>query len=263
MRNTKIALITAILAIFGFYGINTKASTVGLWLFDEGVGNIAYDSSANNNDGTIYGATWSLNTPFSYPGNHALSFDGVNDYIEIANSPSLDLTGAFTFEAWVKLESTGYRYIGDKYHTYGLKIQDGKLKPEGFVEVNNHISVVDSWVSITLNTWVHLATTYDGNALRIYVNGELKGTNYYPNGHINSSTGDLFIGRYGGTDWIIRDNYSFDGLIDEVRISDEALSPEQLGYHKSLAVIPEPTSLTLFMIGLLGLLGSYRGRKSV
>jgi len=243
--------------------MHAKASTVGLWLFDEGEGTIAYDSSANNNDGAITGATWSLNTPFSYPGNHALSFDGVNDYIEIANSPSLDLTNAFTFEAWVKLESTGFRYIGDKYHTYGLKIQDKSRSPLGFVKVGGNIYEVTSSEQIALNTWVHLATTYDGDALRIYVNGELKGTDNSPNGHINSSTGDLFIGRYGGTHWIIRDNYSFDGLIDEVRISDEALSPEQLGYNESLAVIPEPTSLTLFMIGLLGLLGSYRGRKNV
>jgi len=261
MRNTKIALITAILAIFGFYGINANASTVGLWLFDEGTGNTVWDSSVNNNNGTIYGgATWSTDTPFSYTGNYALSFDGSDDYIEISHSHSLNLTNAFTFEAWVKLTSKGYRYIGDKYHTYGLKIQDNKLYPLGFVKVGGKIYEVQSSDEITLGTWVHLATTYDGKVLKIYVNSNCKGTNEYPNGNINSSQDDLFIGRYGET-WDGR-SYFFHGLIDEVRISDEALSPEQLGCHKSLAVIPEPTSLSLLTIGLLGLLRKYSRRKS-
>ncbi|RKY39687.1 MAG: hypothetical protein DRP76_03130 [Candidatus Omnitrophota bacterium] len=256
MRNTKIALITAILAIFGFYGINAKASTVGLWLFDEGTGNTVRDSSVNNNNGTIYGgATWSTDTPFSYPGNYALSFDGSNDYIKIPPSSSLNLTNAFTFEAWVKLKSTGFRYIGDKYHTYGLKIQDNKLYPRGFVKVGRKIYEVTSSKQIALNTWVHLATTYNGEVLKIYVNGEPT-EKVFLTGNISSTGSSLFIGRYGGG------GYNFFGLIDEVRISDEALSPEQLGCHKSLAVIPEPTSLSLLTIGLLGLLRKYSRRKS-
>ena len=262
MRNTRILLI-ATAAVFSLCVINAKASTVGLWLFDEGIENAVSDSSANNNNGTIYGATWSSDTPFSYTGNHALSFDGIDDYIKIADSNSLDLTSAFTFEAWIKLTSTGYRYIGDKYHVYGLKIQDNTSRPLGFVEAGGTIYEVTSSEQITLGTWVHLATTYDGSALKIYVNGELKGTNNGPNGNIYSSSGDLFIGRYGGKDWKTRNNYSFDGLIDEVRISDEALSPQQLGYNESLAAIPEPASLSLFAIGLLGLLGIYRGRKHI
>ena len=256
MRNTRILLI-ATAAVFGLCIMNAKASTVGLWLFDEGIENAVSDSSANNNNGTIYGATWSSDTPFSYTGNHALSFDGIDDYIKIADSNSLDLTSAFTFEAWIKLTSTGYRYIGDKNHVYGLKIQDNTSRPLGFVEAGGTIYEVTSSEQIALNTWVHLATTYDGSALKIYVNGELKGTNNDPNGNIYSSSGDLFIGKYGGG------GYNFSGLIDEVRISDEALSPQQLGYSDSLAAIPEPASLSLFAIGLLGLLGIYRDKKSI
>jgi len=258
MKHTKkVILITVLSAMFSLCGINAKASTVGLWLFDEGIGNIASDSSAYNNDGTIYGATWSSDTPFSYTGDHALSFDGIDDYIQISNSSSLNLTNAFTFEAWIKLESTGFRYIGDKYHIYGLKIQDYIRRPLGFIKVGGSTYEVMSSEQIALNTWVHLATTYDGDALKIYVNGELRGTNSSPSGPINSyNSGDLFIGRYGGG------GYNFNGLIDEVRISDEALSSSQLGYDNSL-MIPEPASLYLFAIGLIGLLRSYKGRKLI
>ena len=59
---------------------------VGAWKFDEGSGNIAYDSSGNNNHGTIYGATW-VDGKFG----KALQFDGIDDYVNISASSSLDI----------------------------------------------------------------------------------------------------------------------------------------------------------------------------
>lgn len=78
----------------------------GMWHFDEGSGSIAHDSSGNGNNGTIYDATWTSGISGS-----ALSFDGIDDYVEIPDSDSLDITGAITVEAW--MNSLGNVSIGD------------------------------------------------------------------------------------------------------------------------------------------------------
>ncbi|MCK4348903.1 MAG: right-handed parallel beta-helix repeat-containing protein, partial [Thermoplasmatales archaeon] len=73
---------------------------VACWHFDEGSGSIAYDSSDNDNDGIIHGATWTTGVS-----GKALSFDGVNDYVEVSDDDSLDITDAISIEAWIYRKS--------------------------------------------------------------------------------------------------------------------------------------------------------------
>jgi len=71
---------------------------VAEWHFDEGYGSVLKDSSGNGNDGTIYGATW-VDGKFG----KALSFDGVDDYVDCGNDRIFDFgTNTFTIETWVK-----------------------------------------------------------------------------------------------------------------------------------------------------------------
>ena len=65
---------------------------VGLWHFDEGIGSTAGDSSGYGNDGILSGGKFG----------NALSFDGTNNYVEVLDADSLDLTSDFTIEAWIK-----------------------------------------------------------------------------------------------------------------------------------------------------------------
>ncbi|MFQ6061968.1 MAG: hypothetical protein ACE5J9_02170, partial [Methanosarcinales archaeon] len=101
---TKIPLIPiSILIILLFIPILATAQTpnnglVALWHFDENKGTIAHDSSPNHNNGIIHGATWTKGK-FGY----ALQFDGKNDYVQVPDSASLDITDTITIEAWVKL----------------------------------------------------------------------------------------------------------------------------------------------------------------
>ncbi|MCD6165610.1 hypothetical protein J7K19_02730, partial [bacterium] len=75
---------------------------VAYWSFDEGTGNIAYDISGNGNNCTIYGAKWTKGKYGS-----ALQFDGVDDYVEVPHSVSLNITDAITIEAWINTSSDG------------------------------------------------------------------------------------------------------------------------------------------------------------
>ena len=73
---------------------------IGRWWFDEGAGIIAYDSARSNHGTLINGPTW---TTGQIGG--ALQFDGVDDYVEIPNSSSLQVTNAITVAVWAKTSS--------------------------------------------------------------------------------------------------------------------------------------------------------------
>jgi len=80
-----------------------------LWLkFDEGFGNKVYDSTIYGNNGTLYNACWKDEAECKQ--GKCLYFDG-NDYVEIPNSDSLNISKEITIEVWVKPTATGFRYL--------------------------------------------------------------------------------------------------------------------------------------------------------
>ena len=178
------------------------------------------DYSGEGNNGTTYGGvTYGAEGKF----NTALEFDGVDDYVEVPDSDSLDITDEITIETWIKLKNTGKNYIVDKFHEWGLKVTDYKQTVTFFIADQSPVDFVTT-ETISLNTWTHIVASYDGTNRRIYFNGvEVKSDT--PSGSIGTSTGSLFIGNYGGG------GFSFDGKIDEVRIYNRALSAEEILDH--------------------------------
>jgi hypothetical protein len=201
---------------------------VGAWSFDEASGTTVYDSSGNQNTGTVSGAA---RVAGKY--GRALKFDGVNDMVSIADSASLDLSTAMTLEAWVKPTAAGsmWRTVLLKEQpsqlAYGLYASDARGMPSGHVFTTRQWAVESP--SALPNAWRHLATTYDGTTMRIYVDG----TQVYEraaSGAITNSAGALRIG--GNKVW----NEWFKGLIDEVRIYNRALTAAQLQSDRTTAV---------------------------
>ena len=86
---------------------------VGIWHFDENTGTIAYDSSGRGNDGTL--KPNAVNRPQWTMGinGSALNFDGIDDYVEVSDDNTLDLTDAITIEAWMKPLENSEGFIGD------------------------------------------------------------------------------------------------------------------------------------------------------
>ncbi|MDI6916467.1 MAG: C39 family peptidase [Thermoplasmatales archaeon] len=154
-----------------------------------------------------------------------LSFDG-NDYVSIPESDSLDLSGGnFTEEVWIYPTITddnfhgflGY-HAGDRYRYPGLWIYQKTRIHGGFGDGTNWNSFCTGNV-ITQNAWNHVVATFDGTYYKVYVNGEevystdsFAGRKPYP-------TKRVFIGKV--------DNY-FNGVIDEVRILNRAMSPDEI-----------------------------------
>ena len=192
--------------------------------FDEGGGSIAYDKSGNNNNGTIYGATWT-DGKFG----KALNFGGVEGvYVEVADDPSLALS-ELTLCAWVKTngEVTHDNKIIQKYpeaspwNGYGLYISWWWSPGTAGIWVGD---LDGGWLHGTTRVddgeWHFVVGTFDGTIARIYVDGVLDAAEERtPN---LASTVNLYVGSNTNGEQV------FEGIIDEVRVYNRALSADEI-----------------------------------
>jgi VCBS repeat-containing protein len=194
----------------------SSAGLVAAYGFEEGSGTTVTDGSGSGNAGSLGTAT---RTPSGRFGS-ALAFDGTSALVTIPGSSSLDLTDAMTLEAWVYPTANGgwrdvvYKGTNDVYYL------------EGSSDLSNRPAVGGTFSSpgplystgaLPLDAWSHLAATYDGATLNLYVNG-LQVASRAQTGPIATSSGPLTLGGdpvYG---------QYFAGLIDEVRVYSRALS---------------------------------------
>ncbi len=200
---------------------------VAAYGFDTGSGTAVTDGSGNSNNGTLTNATWAGATSGRF--GNALSFNGTNASVSIPDSNTLDLTAGMTIEAWINPTALGntWRTVALKeqpgYYAYGLYASTGAgtSVPSGNGMIGGTDRDVRGTAQLPLNTWTHLATTYDGSALRLYVNGTQVGT-LAATGAITTSTGAL---KFGGNalwgEW-------YSGLIDELRVYNRALTPAEI-----------------------------------
>lgn len=200
----------------------------GAWDFNENNGSTAYDSRLNN-DGTIYGATWTTGKVGS-----ALSFDGQNDYVQMQDHSSLNV-GSITISFWVKQLSRNpndWTYLLSKagYGSYHVISEDkwGSNQIGFTVRVDGNDYRL--WTSKAIgNYWTHLTFTYNAQTgvQRTYVNGFLDTEQTNTPGSIDTVAGPL---RITGAK-----NYYFNGVIDEVRVYNYAMSPKQIADDAAVA----------------------------
>jgi len=193
-------------------GTCPSSGLVASYDFNEGTGSSLTDRSGNSHAGTVIGATW---TTGKFGG--ALSFDGVNDYVNIPDDTQLDITGDITLMAWVNTPGGGFDNIivkGVLGSAYALFLNSLGL------EYNLGTYSGSTGESIPADTWTHVALTYDGSNIRIYRNSAEVVT--VPSfGSLGTNAGDLQIGAAQGTS-------PFIGKIDDVRIYNQALSQAEI-----------------------------------
>ena len=165
----------------------------------------------------------------------ALKFDGRNDFIKVPDSDSLDITDEITVEAWVKPDKasgygTSFRTIvaKDKHASqpYGFYWDNQNAELEFVVnDASDRLTVpcgYDEWVG----TWVHLAATYDGEAIKIYMDGEVIGSRQY-GGELVVDDASLCI----GWDCDAKSDRYFPCTIDELRIYNRALDEDEIKHN--------------------------------
>jgi hypothetical protein len=189
--------------------------------FNEGSGVQVNDASGQSNTGTISSATWSTAGKFG----SALSFNGTSSWVTVADAASLDFTTGMTLEAWVNPNiGSAWRTVILKENvdtfSYSLYSANSASRPAGFVHTNADIAL-NGTSAVALNTWTHLAVTYDGAMMRMFMNGVQVST--------KAVTGAAAVGdgalRIGGN--AIWGEY-FRGLIDEVRVYNRALTAAEI-----------------------------------
>ena len=194
---------------------------VAAYGFNEGSGVQVADASGQGNTGTISSATWTASGKFG----SALSFNGTSAWVTVADAPSLDLRTGMTIEAWVNPSSgTGWRTVALKESgsglVYSLYSANGASRPAGFVHTSGDMPL-NGTAAVATYAWTHIAFTYDGTAMRMFVNG-LQVSMSGQMGTIAVSNGALRIG--GNSVW----GEYFRGAIDEVRIYNRALSAAEV-----------------------------------
>ncbi len=195
---------------------------VAAYGFNEGTGTTIGDASGKGNVGTAASTTWSTAGKFG----NALSFNGTSSLVTIANSASLSLTTAVTLEAWVRPTAVTSKwrdvvYKGNDIYFLEATSTNGS-RPAGGAKVGSSNIEAYGTAALAVNTWAHLAMTYDGANLRLYVNGNQVSSSART-GTISTSTNALTIGGDS-----IYTNQRFAGLIDEVRVYSRALSGAEI-----------------------------------
>ncbi len=217
-------------------------NTVSRWAAD---GN-ALDSVDSNNGTLINGVTFGTGQ-FG----QAFSLNGTNQYVDIPDSNSLDITNALTISAWINPTTvTSSRRIVDKITVgftdgYLLDILGGSLRMIAG-------SRLLSGGTVATNTFQNVAGVYDGQFMRLYINGVQVASNDFGSiAPIPTNNRSLKI----GVDFTGNGNL-FSGLIDEVNIFNRALSASEIGQlalNPNNVSVPEPTStLGLLALGTLG-----------
>lgn len=192
--------------------------------FNAGSGATAIDASGLNNHGTISGATWTPSGRYE----SALVFDGVNDWVTVNDAASLDLTTGITLSVWVYPTGAlnNWRTIiakeqvgGTAYFLHASSLPNNRPAMGMFIGGAEEQLLGAS--TLPLNTWAHLAATYDGVTQRLYVNGAQIASRAQ-GGAIVVSGSPLRIG--GNSVW----GEYFQGRIDEVRMYNRSLNQAEI-----------------------------------
>jgi hypothetical protein len=200
--------------------VSTKTTPVAFFPFSEGTGTVTVDQSGSRT-ATLNGPTWNTGKV-----GKGLNFDGINDWVTVPDDNGLDFTTSFTIAAWVQPSSVGtWRTAMLKERSgglaYGLYASDDRSRPAVYINLGGADLNATGTSALPLNTWSHLAATFDGSTVRLYVNGK-QAAQLTARGSVVTSQSPLRIG--GNAVW----GEYMKGGIDEVRLYKTALSAAEI-----------------------------------
>ncbi|MDH7569835.1 MAG: glycoside hydrolase family 99-like domain-containing protein, partial [Armatimonadota bacterium] len=201
------------------------AGLIGWWAFDEEEESpVALDYSGNRLGGTLINARRAPGVDGT-----ALVCDGGS--VQVKPDARLSPRDALSIECWVYSDTPGQRntwfvnrvYAGGTDTGYRMGVREGK--PCFEIPVTSFSHHLDAEMKLPLGRWVHLAGTFDGEVMRLYVDGVLRGT-LERRGPVKANDFPLCLGNYD-----VGHSAYFRGLLDEVRLYHRCLSPEEVATH--------------------------------
>jgi hypothetical protein len=209
-----------------FRAASAPSSPSAAFGFSEASGSTAADGSGNGNTAALVNApTWTSAGQFGT----GLSFDGVNNVLQLPLTETLALSEGFTFETWIaptNLFTSGARKLWS-HPSLALSVTwQGYLYATG--NLTGGYRAFYSTTTIPVNTWSHVAYTYDGAALRLYINGTAVGTTTVTGTVAAATVNPMTLGGA----------YA-DGIaatLDEVRLYQRALNPAEILADKNTAI---------------------------
>ena len=197
----------------------------------------ANDLEGRNNGSLVNGAAFFNSGKVD----QAFLLDGIDDHVRVEDSASLDITDQLSIEGWIYPTAFTVRYslilskwdaVGVEQRSYGMGLDSTnnkvyfRVSPDGR-EWGVRVGTVYASSAIPLFQWTHVAGTYDGQSMRIYVDGELSNQVAHDQG-IYSGSCDVGLGAgvcgVGYGDF----RYPFKGLLDEISIYDRALTTSEI-----------------------------------
>jgi len=181
----KCLLVSAVVLFAAVISVQSQADidsgdVVGIWLFNEGSGNDIGDSSGNGHNGEKDGGIkWSdgkFGKALEFPG-------GSGDYVSIPHDDALSLA-TWTIAVWVKLQAKDWQLIvqksisGEKNNNnYSLYSKPGGGLDFNFLTAGGESHILNGVGIVADENWHHIATTYDGEVMYLYIDGELDAEN--------------------------------------------------------------------------------------
>jgi hypothetical protein len=267
---------TALASLLVFSGA-AQAGLLAYWPMSEGAGTSAADQSGNDVTASLAGtAAWTTDGRFG----NAVLFDGYDGLVDCGKNSKLNLgTGDFTVSLWFKggpaLQGyTDWRWlvnyngsdVGDGDNALVMAVLDAQKDPTHNWNLRSSMGGWFNDVSDTAgpqyatDAWYHVALTRSGDTVNTYVNGALAGS--------ATSSAAIGISDYGLRLGGMNTGYgpgSINGAIDDVAVWNQALTATEIAGLASGSLtplgIPEPSTLTLIMVGMLGLLAYARKRR--
>jgi hypothetical protein len=240
------------------FGVNAGSTVnvglVGYWRFNDGSGTIATDSSGVSGPGTL------INGPVWTSGRlgQALSFNGVNAYVDVASNPSLNAF-PLTVALWIKTAATtGVSGILSKATAgsgYAIYLSNGNLCATFFRDASNRVDDGSgcplATAGYTDNQWHQVTYVVDASGARLYVDGVVRASlGWTGSAGAPATTQDLLIGRYPGAPA----PEFFQGVIDDVRVYARALAAsEAMELYTNFGTVADTTppvisALTVTMV---------------
>ncbi len=205
-----------------YYDFNEGTGT----FIDNKEGNTAYDGTLHNMTDANF-----LRSGAFEGANNAAQFDGIDDYITVPRHANLEFETNFSIETWINPDnwntSSRYEFIGSTQGDgYSLFIVDGSVS---FQIYSGSYRSYSADVS-TLTGWHHIASTYDGRYMKIYIDGKLEmNHDLGSSGNLISHTANnsLCLGGDVGSDAAATERF-YNGQMDEVRFWDKVLTEQEI-----------------------------------